>query len=304
MRYLISIDGGGTKTEGVCVNSLGSIVGRDILGSSNPNDVGYQTSIEVISGLVNTLLPSDATEVQIAIGGSGMKTAGIEDQIKQELLKTPCVNRVEVLSDVLTAYHSACDDKGAILIIGTGCVGYVNDGVKEYFVGGGGHFIDRLCSGFDLGRGVINAVLEDQDGRGQPTMLTQLFTERVGSGAREHLKEVYAKGKSYVASFAPLLFTAYEKNDKVASDVLCDCVKGLDKVLNAMHKIYGKDTLEVTVFGGLTKKLEVIESFLTEQTRNKVRLLRPNAPIIFGGIKLLAKVDEQFAKNFIEDYNK
>lgn len=304
MRYLISIDGGGTKTEGVCVNSLGSIVSRDVLGSSNPNDVGNQTAIDLINGLVCSLLPKDATEVWVAIGGSGMKTAGIEDQIKQELLKTPCVKRVEVLTDVLTAYYSAYQDSGAILIIGTGCVGYVNDGAKEYFVGGGGHFIDRLCSGFDLGRGVINAVLEDQDGRGQPTILSQLFVERVGGGAREHLKQVYAKGKSYVASFAPLVFTAYEKNDKVASDVLCDCVQGLEKVLNAMYKIYGKETLEVTVFGGLTKKLEVIESFLTEQTRNKVRLLRPNAPIIFGGIKLLAKVDENFIKTFIQDYYK
>ncbi len=66
MVYYLSIDGGGTKTEGVAVNNQGKIIKRLKVGSSNPNDIGTENAVNVIASLVEELIPTDATSVKIA----------------------------------------------------------------------------------------------------------------------------------------------------------------------------------------------------------------------------------------------
>ena len=160
----------------------------------------------------------------------------------------------------------------------------------------------RRASGFDLGREIVNAVLEAEDGRGEQTLLTELFLKQAGESAREHIKALYLGGKAYVASFAPLLFTAQEKGDKVAKEILCRCVCNLEKLLLAMHVKSGKSVTEITVFGGLNAKLNVVNEYLSSSVKEKVKLILPSKPIIFGGVKLIASVNEQFEKNFIKNY--
>ena len=302
MVYYISIDGGGTKTEGVAVDKYGHIVSRKKVGSSNPTDLGVENAINVVYELVVSLIPNDATMVKIAVGGSGMKSAGLETPLKEKILAIDGVEEVVVLTDVLTAFYSAYERDGSILITGTGCVGYVDVDGQGQFIGGGGHFFDRLFSGFDLGREIVNAVLEAEDGRGEQTLLTELFLKQAGESAREHIKALYLGGKAYVASFAPLLFTAQEKGDKVAKEILCRCVCNLEKLLLAMHVKSGKSVTEITVFGGLNAKLNVVNEYLSCSVKEKVRLILPSKPIIFGGVKLIASVNEQFEKNFIKNY--
>ena len=302
MNYYISIDGGGTKTEGVTVDQNGHIVLRNKVGSSNPTDLGAETAIKVVADLVLSLIPKDATCVRVAVGGSGMKTGGLEQPLKDRLSAIGSVEEVVVLTDVLTAFYSAYDGVGSILIIGTGCVGYVSNGTEGTFIGGGGHFFDRLFSGFDLGREVVNAVLEAEDGRGDKTLLTDLFVAKAGVSARAHIKELYDKGKAYVASFAPLVFNAYEQGDKVAKAILERCACDLEKLLLAMHVKSGDKVAKITVFGGLNAKLNTIKKFLSSTIKEKVELIMPKNPIIFGGVKLVANVDDAFTKNFLSDY--
>ena len=55
MRYLIAIDGGGTKTESVLFSEKGDLVQRDITQGVNALDVGIETAKERIAGAVSRL---------------------------------------------------------------------------------------------------------------------------------------------------------------------------------------------------------------------------------------------------------
>jgi N-acetylglucosamine kinase-like BadF-type ATPase len=198
------------------------------------------------------------------------------------------------------------EEDGAIVIIGTGCVAFVRKGGTVSQIGGGGYLIDDSFSGFDLGRECLNALLEAEDGRGEKTLLTSLFQQTTGENIKTNLKTVYQKGKPYIASFSKLVFQAFEQGDVIAERIIRDCVKRFEKVLHATCRLFGEEKCEITLFGGLTKKFEVIKSFLSEEIKNKCIFKYPQYPIVYGLLKgFIAQEDRRdFAENLKRGYEK
>ena len=302
MRYYISIDGGGTKTEGIIVNAEGEVLQRVVLGSSNPNDIGIESAIHCIKNIVEMLIPTDAKSVFVAVGGSGMKSSGIKERLECELLRLTAVEEAQVFSDIDFAYSSAIDGDGCILIIGTGCVGYMKKKNQPYIIGGGGYLIDDLLSGFDLGKAVLNAVLSEYDGRGEKTLLSEMVLKKTRKDIWSTIREVYIKGKSFVAEFSPFVFEGIEQGDAVSIGILQKSVKNLESLLVAMYNQNNEPLLNVTIFGGLTKCFDVISTYFSAEIKQKIAFLKPKDSIIFGGITCFIQVDEAFKKKFKESY--
>ena len=286
MEYIIGVDGGGTKTEVVVCNKNGNVFAREIGGSSNPNDIGNENMLKIVGALIEKALPADCVSANIGLGISGIFAAGSENFLCDGLKKRfPFLNCIKAYSDKDAALNCAYDGDGCIVIIGTGSVGVVKKKDVVKTLGGGGYLLDDALSGFDLGREVLNAVLCANDGIGEKTILTDLFNENVGEDIRKHLKTVYQKGKAYVASFAPLVFDAIEKNDEVAKKIIKKCIFGFERLLLAVYKAWGESKCEITLFGGLTKQFDVIQKYVGEDIRNKIILRLPDRPITYGLIK-------------------
>ncbi len=303
MKYIIGVDGGGTKTEVVVCDKKGNVVARKIVGSSNPNDIGDDKMLNVVGDLIESVLPGDCDSADIGLGISGIFTAGSESYLLNNLkTRFSVIDRIRVFSDKDSALNCAYDGDGCVVIIGTGSVGIVRKGgnIKDI---GGGYLIDDALSGFDLGREVLNAVLCANDGIGEKTVLTDLFNERTGENIRKHLKYVYKKGKTYVASFAPLVFSALELGDNVAKRIMEKCVLGFEKLLEAIYSAWGKQNCEITLFGGLAQKFDVIKQFLSAEIRRKIIFKMPECPIVYGLIKgFIYENNLKFKKNFTENY--
>lgn len=302
MRYIIGVDGGGTKTEAVVCDENGYVVARNIVGSSNPNDIGNDEMIETVSMLIESVLPSDCDTVDVGLGISGIFVAGSETLLESELkARFKKIDKIKALSDKDSAFNCAYDGDGCIMIIGTGSVGFVKKNGLEKNLGGGGYLIDDALSGFDLGRDALNAVLCANDGIGEKTILTEAVFLRTGEDIRKHLKTVYKKGKAYIASFAPLVFEALERGDVVAKRIMQKCVAGFEKLALGVYKAWGEEKCEIILFGGLINKFDVIESFLSEDVKNKITFDIPRRPIIYGLIKYFGK-DKNFAERFCSEY--
>ena len=65
MRYIIGVDGGGTKTEIVLCDQNGCVIFRKVGNSSNPNDIGKEKAVEVVSNLIRDVLPKNIKRVEI-----------------------------------------------------------------------------------------------------------------------------------------------------------------------------------------------------------------------------------------------
>lgn len=304
MRYLIGVDGGGTKTEIVVCATTGNIVSKIVGQSSNPNDIGKENMVNVLVDLIERAVPNDCDTADIGLGISGIFVANCEEYLCSCLKeKFPFLNKVQAYSDKDSAFNSAYDADGCIVIIGTGSVGFIKKNNIEKNIGGGGYLIDNALSGFDLGREVLNAVLCDNDGIGEKTVLSKLFYEKTKEDIRKHLKTVYQKGKAYIASFAPLIFDAIEKGDVVAKNAMKKCVFGFEKLCLAVYNTWGEQKCNITLFGGLTNKFDVIQKFLSKEIKQKISFSNSPLPIIYGLVKNFDK-EENFAEVFYNNYIK
>ncbi|MBQ7164562.1 MAG: hypothetical protein IJR61_04465 [Clostridia bacterium] len=306
MKYIVGVDGGGTKTEAVVCDLNGNVVARKVIGSTNPNDVGNEKMLSSVCGLIESVLPFDCGSMDIGLGISGIFTAGSEDKLLESLKERfRFIDKIKVVSDKDSALSSAYDGDGCIAVIGTGsvCVVRKNGNVRDF--GGGGYLIDDALSGFDLGREVLHAVLCADDGIFGKTILTELFNKKTGENIRKHLKYVYLKGKTYVASFAPIVFSALEENDEIAENIMRKSVCGFERLVSAAYSFWGKEQCEMTLFGGLAARFKTIDRFLSEEIKKKVIFKFPEYPIIYGDIKyILSEGKKEFAENFIRSYSK
>ena len=299
MKYYLGVDGGGTKTEFVWANEVGMVAFREVKGSSNPNDIGKDKMIADMVAFVEESMPLDADMVHICMGLSGLGFAGCKEELATALKKIEKVQFVDVCSDVQIALDSAYEADGAIVIMGTGSVGYLRKNGECMLVGGYGYIIDSSLSGYDLGREVLNAICSEKDGRGEKTLLSRLVFEERSKTIAELVKETYLYGKAYVASFAPFVFTAYEQGDKIAKEILAKRVKEWETLLLGVHKAYGEEICEITLIGGLTKRFDVISKFLSDDVKEKISFKLPENPVVYGALRRAGLVEET---NFLKSY--
>ncbi len=301
MRYIVGVDGGGTKTEIVLCDQNGCVVERKVGNSSNPNDIGKEQAVEVVANLLREVLPKNCTSLSVGLGISGLFSANCEDFFINTLKKDfSVIDEIKAYSDKDSCFNSVYDKDGCIVIMGTGSVGVVRKNGVEHNFGGGGYLIDDGFSGFDLGKSVINSVLSAFD-CGEQTVLSDLFYAKTGENVRKHIKTIYQLGKPYIASFAPLLFEGLVQNDFVAKKIFSQRVEKLEQLLLSIYDKWAKDKCEITFFGGLTKKLDVIKNYFSENIKNKIIVRTTNTPITYGLIKEFCKSDLDL---FIKTYKK
>lgn len=302
MKCIVSVDGGGTKTEVVVCDLTGNVLSKMVGGSCNPNDIGKENMAKIIIDLIEKAMPLNCDMADIGLGISGIFVSNSQEYLRDCLKKRfPYLGKIEVCSDKDSAINSAYENDGCIIIIGTGSVALVRKNGEVKNLGGGGYLLDDALSGFDLGREALNAILCDNDGIDEKTQLTKLFNEQVGEDIRTHLKTVYIQGKAYVASFAPLVFQALNNGDAVAKKIMCKCVAGFERLALAVLKSWGEDSCEITLFGGLSNKIEIIKEFLTEETKQKIEFKQPNLPIVYGPIRNINN-EKEFINNFLRSY--
>lgn len=94
---------------------------------------------------------------------------------------------------------------------------YANQNGNLKHFGGRGYLLDKGGSGYHIGRDAICAAQDARDGIGEHTILTDLVEEKLGNTVWESIQDIYSKNQSYIASFTPCVFLAYEMGIKSQS---------------------------------------------------------------------------------------
>ncbi len=234
MLYL-AIDGGGTKTEGILSDGDGVRLAHRVCGASNPHDVTLPRAVDVLTELVHTLLHDAnllATPEELSVYAGIAGVMSYRDEMCAALsdsLQTLCRNRFPTVrlthlcidSDVTILLAAEIPDgDGACVISGTGAVCFLRHGGKILRIGGWGNLLDSGGSGYNIGRDALEAALRAHDGRGAPTVLSDLLAAHLGKSVPDALRDIYDGGKTFVAACAPCVFEAAESGDAVAEAIL------------------------------------------------------------------------------------
>lgn len=262
MKYLIGMDGGGTKTKCVLVDINLKIIFETTGGPSNFLVIGTEKVSETILNLVNDITISqkissnDIDAIVLGTTGGGRRSDAeiLESQIiKDAKQKSLTINKFNVESDARIALEGAFSGKaGSILIAGTGSIMFGKDENAEiYRVGGFGRYIGDEGSGYRIGRKGLNAVARYFDGRSKSTKIADLLAQEFSIASSEQLiTEVY-RNNFNIAAVAPIVFDAAESGDITAQKILEDEADELLLHVTAMKIKLNVELLKVSLIGSI-----------------------------------------------------
>lgn len=268
--YVCGWDGGGTKTEVLCMRPDETVLADGSFGPLNPNGA-EQTKV------VSTVRDSVAFMAEQPGGLDGcaalvIGTAGVSNQAAVRLV-TETVRAcgyhgpLQVLGDQEVALAGAIRGPGAVLVAGTGSICCGRDGGGHTTrVGGRGYLIDDEGSGYALGRDILMAVVRAEDGRAAPTALTPMVFDALGlRDVREIVTWLYAPttGKKEVAALAPLLLRALDEGDGAAEAIADKAASALAELAVAAWRNLGLHTGELAFIGSILRRYPRIRQGVT-----------------------------------------
>ncbi|OPJ60779.1 N-acetylglucosamine kinase [Clostridium oryzae] len=286
MKYVIGIDGGGTKTHlRIAAMEGESLVecsrGPANINSSNVEEVKQVLQSIIYEGISTLGLSLEECEA-ICIGTAGAGRPQ-DKKIINEILADIYKGRIIVVNDAEIALSGGIGkQEGIIVISGTGSICYGKDKNGTFFRSGGwGHIIGDEGSGYDIGVRAIKAALKSYDGRGEKTILESMVLEYLKLNCCEDLVAyIYRSGigKKEIASLTVVVNEACRKGDNAAKKIFSDCAYELylsvKAVVERLH--FNKAKVYLTTAGGSINNIE----YLYDQFKKAVLESYPNIEII------------------------
>jgi N-acetylglucosamine kinase-like BadF-type ATPase len=307
MKYLIGIDGGGTKTDCAIADLSGKIIHQSAGRPSNFLIIGVEEAIENIFALIEENLFAlegdfaDVKQIVIGVAGAGREEdatlleKGFKDYAELEGIH---FKGVKVLSDAHIALEGAFPDSaGCILIAGTGSILFGKDekGVIHR-VGGFGRMIGDEGSGYSIGRKALNGVSKASDGRGEETLISELLNAKMSSGSANGIINKVYKEKLDVASVAKIVIQAAEEGDPIAEDILDEeadeLVLHIKSLINKIHN----NKLNVSFSGSLIDNKNFYSDLLKRKIKSSlphVTVVKPFASPVTGAILLAKRIADE-----------
>lgn len=222
-RYIIGIDGGGTKTLGVLFAEDGTQVARTEQGFANFR-VDKQTArtnlITTINALTATIDLKDLAFIQIGVAGVP------DDAYKQELLQelnTLYDTPVDLVTDATIALYSIrkhSDDCVIMVLGGTGSAIMVKDGDKDRLIGGFGHLLGDEGSGYHLAITALRNIIRQYEEDLPISPLSKAILKEIRADDYFAIKDfVYNSSKKQIAKLSEFIAFHAESGDPEAIEL-------------------------------------------------------------------------------------
>ena len=219
-RYLISIDGGGTKT-GICVyDCVTDDLRSDVFGGGNYKTHGINTVRDrILNGLREMIPGSDdipGSAIFLVMGLSGCDSpqdSEVYSGMMQSIGFSP--ERMYICNDSEMIFRSNADVPGICVVAGTGTISlaFTEDG-KTYRAGGWGAPISDEGSGYWIGAEMIRKYLSWIDGTGMYNDFFRKFPAALRCGTDEEAAAALASmNPALVAEWAKPVFESAPENE-------------------------------------------------------------------------------------------
>ncbi|MBD5168756.1 MAG: hypothetical protein HDT20_01280 [Oscillibacter sp.] len=223
MEYYIGIDGGGSKTRFLCVDSAGRAAGTSLQSGIYCNQCGLEAVITTLKRGIAECLPDGADRVII---GCGMPAYGEDPELDakavREITRALAPMPVRFENDVIVGWAGALAMAPGITIVGgTGTIGYGQDPQGGSTRCGGWHeFFSDEGSGYWLGKRLLQIFSKESDGRLSKTQLYPLLKERLGLqndfDLATYASTKYSSSRKETAALQPILLEAARAGDPYA----------------------------------------------------------------------------------------
>ena len=306
-KFVLGVDGGGTKTTVVLADLQGDVLAEEVAGPSNFLIIGVEKAAETIFVAAGACCKkAGLTFANVGAVAAGLTGAGRESDQKRmrEALEKEAgrsgvsFEKVIIESDARAALEGAFKGAaGMILICGTGSIalGKSSNG-KIFRVGGWGRIIGDEGSGYMIGREGLNAVTRQLDGRAKRTQISDLLAAKFALKTQEGIISAVYRENFDVASVAPLVVEAAEKNDtdcerilNKATFELTEHVRALTLAMEHASRERGRQKIPLAFIGSLISTENVFTKILKHKimfSLPQVTVVQPQSPPSVGAVLL------------------
>jgi len=294
MGLVLGVDAGATKTFALIADERGRILGFGQGGPGNHQVAGPEPALAEIRRACEEALARAGASPPVELGFFGL--AGADLPVDFALL-TPAIEdmglaqQVRIKNDTMVALRAGLKRSwGVAVICGTGFnAGGIGPDGREVQLPGLGALSGDWGGGGDIAREVIRLICRAWDGRGQPTMLTEMVLEALGLPSVEELiSQLYQSEFDYypgqfdqrrLLGLVPLVFEAAYQGDQVAQDLLVRVGTEVGITASAIIKRLGVEDTDVeVVLGGSVFKGK--GPLLVDTVTQVVHRVAPRATIV------------------------
>lgn len=228
-RYYLGVDAGASKTHALVMTEVGHLVGWGEAGAGNHETYGFDHARESIGAAAQMAADAggiDQSQVEHACFClAGADVSQDYETIPQRILE-PLVAAVSysLKNDSFGCLRGGTRSPFGIMInCGTGQVAVGrNRGGKEVRIGGYGFEFGDFTGGAAISQAAVAAVVRADDGRGEPTRLTDLLLQAAGQDTVSALVDRTYRDDAYLASLGipALTFRASADGDRVARRIV------------------------------------------------------------------------------------
>lgn len=297
MKYVMSLDGGGSKLLCLLADQNGNLVGKGRGGPTNTNFSEAEAVEESVRAGISQALE------QGKIGSCRVNTVhsaiiSYDREWISALVEKQLGYQTSVHSHAeftLSMFGAIQQETGALVQSGTGSFAAVGTEKGCSMTGGKGALAGDEGSGYYIGHKALIACARMEDGLGPAT---KLMDRLLGFMNAKHLwailSELYQAPKdrqrSTIASFCPVVGACADEGDEIAANILQRGGRHLaNLIIAALKKAEVHEELPVTVSGGTWKTSPLLFRSFAECVRNElpdVRILPPMFEPAAGGILL------------------
>jgi len=275
-RYVIGVDGGGTKTELVLLDCSGNVIGEAKAGCTNYQVIGgNKLKDEILKSLSSLIASTNVSINRISFVFLGLAGAGRESDRKEIAAlfnDTEFASKIIVDSDAIIALAGAFGTApGIIIIAGTGAICFGKNSRGEIFRSGGwGYLLGDEGSGFFIGRKAIIAALKDFDGRGEKMKLrTELERHFNLSSIDQIIPPIYQNkvNRVAIADLAPIVFAQANQGDHIAEEIIRRTGRELGILAKAVSQQlnFNNEEIKVALIGSIFKQKDMLLNEISKE---------------------------------------
>lgn len=298
MTYKIGVDGGGTKTECILVDTDGGVVARHLAPGCNPSVVGPDQARLVITDSLCQLVQSVFGDAPPPIASTHIYAAGSRGFWRETAASLSDFGAVLTADDSEPVLELATGGAaGLVLHGGTGSfvAARTADGSLHYAGGIGWRFGDP-GSGYDVGRRAVSRALLEFQGWAPPSRLgpaVRMHTQLDASADAATITRFFYQHPDpnrQIAGLAPVILRLASEGDPTAHQLVVDSAGELlmlaTRVAAKLFPSTPFDTLPAGLSGPLLTSPVVIQALTA---RSPLALRAITEPPIEGVRRLLLR---------------
>lgn len=258
-KYILGIDGGGTRTTANIANLEGKILAEYIVGSSNYKSVGKGIAKENINNAVFGAMGKLDKRGRVEIESSCFGIAGNDTEYDLEIYKKIIYNkslkvllnpsRTIICNDSRIGLEAGSTMKNRIMVIcgtGSNCFG-INQLGKEAKVGGWDYILGDEGSGYDIAIKALRAVMKAYDGSGNDTILNKKILKYLDFRSELEIVEwVYKENisKEIISGIARVVCNSANLGDRISQEIFAGAAGEIEIAISTVAeklKIANKD---------------------------------------------------------------